>query len=158
MKNNIRYFVIIAFLGLLAGANSLSKVSNELSSEALTILDNDLSQALSLSRQSLVADPSNAYSWAVGGKILMKQEKNKQAFSYFERSLSINPFLKEGLYWGGEVDVYLEDIESAEKKLNTLINSCSDCNESEMLKNAINSYKKQQLENKVNMKEKEPNG
>ena len=88
----------------------------------------------------------------------MKQEKNKQAFSYFERSLSINPFLKEGLYWGGEVDVYLEDIGSAEKKLNTLINSCSDCNESKMLRNAINSYKKQQLENKVNMKEKEPNG
>lgn len=44
------------------------------------------------------------------------------------------------------------------KKLNTLINSCSDCNESEMLRNAINSYKKQQLENKVIMKEKEPNG
>ena len=60
MKNNIRYFLIIAFLGLLAGANSLSKVSNELSIEALTILDNNLSQALSLSRQGLTADPSNA--------------------------------------------------------------------------------------------------
>ena len=158
MKKIKRYSIIITSFLILTGSYSLTKVSNELSLEAIMAMDDKFNQALSLSRQSLVADPSNAYAWAVGGKILMKQEKNKQAFNYFERSLSINPFLKEGLYWGAEVDIFLEDIESAEKKLNILINSCSGCDELEMLKQSINAYKKQQLENKVNKEEKELNG
>ena len=56
----------------------MTEISMELSSEALIVMDDNLNQALSLSRQSLVADPSSAYAWAVGGRILMKSEKNKR--------------------------------------------------------------------------------
>ena len=84
---------------MLTGAYSLSEVSNKLSNEALVTLESDYKEALSLSRQGLTADPSNAFAWAVGGRVLMKEGKNEESQSYFVRSLSLNPTLKEGLYW-----------------------------------------------------------
>ena len=61
-------------------------VSNKLSREALEALKNDDIEALSLSKQSLVADPSNAFAWAVFGKILLKNGKVQESLNYFERS------------------------------------------------------------------------
>ena len=145
MINYKRYFILILSFLLFTGAYSLIDVSNKLSKEALEALKNDSIEALSLSKQSLVADPSNAFAWAVFGKILMKTGKAQESINYFERSLSINPFLKEGLYWAAESDIALKDINSAEKKLNILINSCSNCGESEILKQLIESFKKQEL-------------
>ena len=130
----------------------------ELSSDALIAMDDNLNKALSLSRQSLVADPSNAYAWAIGGRILMKSEKNKEAFSYFERSLSINPILKEALYWSAEIDILFKDIISAEKKLDILKKSCSECGESETLEQSIIAEKKRHIDDSVIMDEKKPNG
>ena len=144
MINYKRYFILILSFLLFTGAYSLIDVSNKLSKEALEALKNDSIEALSLSKQSLVADPSNAFAWAVFGKILMKTGKAQESINYFERSLSINPFLKEGLYWAAESDIALKDINSAEKKLNILINSCSNCSESEILKQLIESFKKQE--------------
>lgn len=143
--NYKRYLIVILSFVLLTGAYSLIDVSNKLSREALEALKNDNIEALSLSKQSLVADPSNAFAWAVFGKILLKNGKVKESLNYFERSLSLNSFLKEGLYWAAEADIELKDINSAEKKLNILINSCSNCSESEMLKQLIESFKKQEL-------------
>ena len=143
--NYKRYLIVILSFVLLTGAYSLIGVSNKLSREALEALKNDNIEALSLSKQSLVADPSNAFAWAVFGKVLMKNGKVQESLNYFERSLSLNSFLKEGLYWAAEADIALKDINSAEKKLNILINSCSNCSESEMLKQLIESFKKQEL-------------
>ena len=143
--NYKRYLIVILSFVLLTGAYSLIDVSNKLSREALEALKNDNIEALSLSKQSLVADPSNAFAWAVFGKILLKNGKVKESLNYFERSLSLNSSLKEGLYWAAEADIELKDINSAEKKLNILINSCSNCSESEMLKQLIESFKKQEL-------------
>ena len=143
--NYKRYLIVILSFVLLTGAYSLIDVSNKLSREALEALKNDNIEALSLSKQSLVADPSNAFAWAVFGKILLKNGKVKESLNYFERSLSLNSFLKEGLYWAAEADIVLKDINSAEKKLNILINSCSNCSESEVLKQLIESFKKQEL-------------
>ena len=143
--NYKRYLIVILSFVLLTGAYSLIDVSNKLSREALEALKNDNIEALSLSKQSLVADPSNAFAWAVFGKVLMKNGKVQESLNYFERSLLLNSFLKEGLYWAAEADLVLKDINSAEKKLNILINSCSNCSESEMLKQLIESFKKQEL-------------
>ena len=143
--NYKRYLIVILSFVLLTGAYSLIDVSNKLSREALEALKNDSVEALSLSKQSLAADPSNALAWAVYGKILMKNDKEQESLNYFERSLSLNPFLKEGLYWAAEANIVLKDINSAEKKLNILINSCSNCIESEMLKQLVESFKKQEL-------------
>ena len=143
--NYKRYLIVILSFVLLTGAYSLIDVSNKLSREALEALKSDDIEALSLSKQSLVADPSNAFAWAVFGKVLMKNGKVQESLNYFERSLSLNSFLKEGLYWAAEADIALKDINSAEKKLNILINSCSNCSESEMLKQLIESFKKQEL-------------
>jgi uncharacterized protein YoxC len=93
----------------------------------------------------------------VGGRVLMKEGKNEESQSYFVRSLSLNPILKEGLYWGAEVDILLKDINGAEKKLDTLINSCSDCSESEMLRQSIESLKNQELSVKNIKEENKPN-
>lgn len=142
---------------MLTGAYSLSEVSNKLSNEALVTLESDYKEALSLSRQGLTADPSNAFAWAVGGRVLMKEGKNEESQSYFVRSLSLNPILKEGLYWGAEVDILLKDINGAEKKLDTLINLCSDCSESEMLRQSIESFKNEELSVKNIKEENKPN-
>jgi len=158
LKKIKRYFLIIVSFLLLTGSQSMTEISMDLSSEALIVMDDNLNQALSLSRQSLVADPSNAYAWAVGGRILMKSEKNKEAFSYFERSLSINPLLKEALYWSAEIDILFKDIVNAEKKLDVLKNSCSECGESEILEQSIVSFKKRLLDDGVTTDEKKPNG
>ena len=88
----------------------------------------------------------------------MKSEKNKEAFSYFERSLSISPILKEALYWSAEIDILFKDIVNAEKKLDALKNSCSECGESEILEQSIVSFKKRQLDDGVTTDEKKPNG
>ena len=88
----------------------------------------------------------------------MKSEKNKEAFSYFERSLFINPILKEALYWGAEIDILFKDIINAEKKLDVLKNSCSECGESETLEQSIASLKKRQLDDNIIADEKNPNG
>jgi len=88
----------------------------------------------------------------------MKSEKNKEAFSYFERSLSINPILKEALYWGAEIDILFKDIINAKKKLDVLKNSCSECGESETLKQLIVSFEKRQLDDSVTKDEEKPNG
>jgi len=55
------------------------------------------------------------------------------------------------------VDILLKDINGAEKKLDTLINSCSDCSESEMLRQSIESFKNQELSVKNIKEENKPN-
>ena len=88
----------------------------------------------------------------------MKDKKNKEAFNYFERSLSINPILKEALYWGAEIDIFFKDINNAQKKLDVLKNSCSECDESETLEQSIATFKKRQLDDNIITDEKNPNG
>jgi len=158
LKKNSKYFLLSLSLLLLTGALSLNKLSNDLSREALTLLSENNNEAILLSRQSVTSDPSNSYAWAVAGKVLLELDRGNEALSYFKKSLSLNPLLKEGLYWGAQADILLADISSAEEKLNILIRSCLSCNESEVLKDSLRSYKKKQLKNNVIKLEKEPNG
>ena len=158
MKKNSKYFLLSLSLLLLTGALSLNKLSNDLSREALVLLLENNNEAILLSRQSVASDPSNSYAWAVAGKVLLEFGKGNESLSYFEKSLSLNPLLKEGLYWGAQADILLADVSSAEEKLNILIRSCSGCNESKILEDSLKSYKEKQLNNNVIKVEKEPNG
>lgn len=158
MKKNNKYFLLFLSLLLLTGALSLNKLSNDLSSEALALLSENNNEALLLSRQSVTSDPSNSYAWAVAGKVLLEIDRGNEALNYFKKSLSLNPLLKESLYWGAQADILLDDVSSAEEKLNILIKSCLGCDESKALKDLLKSYKKKQLKNNVIKVEKEPNG
>ena len=141
---NIRKFIVFfsLFIFILSGQTSLNQISNKISNNALVIYETDKEEAISLSRQALVADPSNAYAWAVAGNILRKNKKFDEAESFFQKSLDLNPLLKEGLYWGAKNNISLNNIDEANQKLETLINICSKCNESVMLKLSLDDKKK----------------
>jgi tetratricopeptide (TPR) repeat protein len=138
----------------LTGQTSLNQLSNDISNNALLIYETDKDDALLLSRQALVADPSNAYAWAVAGNILRKNKGYKEAENFFKKSLELNPLLKEGLYWGAENNISLDQLDEANRKLKILINSCSGCNESVMLKLSLDKKKAQTNSNDVSTKDK----
>ena len=151
---NIRKFTVFfsLFIFILSGQTSLNQISNEISNNALVIYETDKKEAISLSRQALVADPSNAYAWAVAGNILRKNKKFDEAESFFQKSLELNPLLKEGLYWGAKNNISLNNIDEANQKLEILINICSECNESVMLKLSLDD-KKEKISGNIPKKE-----
>ncbi len=142
------------FTLILSGQTSLNQISNDISNNALLIYETDKDEAILLSRQALVADPSNAYAWAVAGNILRKNKEFKEAENFLKRSLELNPLLKEGLYWGAENNISLDQLDEANQKLKILINSCSGCNESVMLKLSLDKKKAQNNSNDVSIKDK----
>jgi len=152
---NIRKFTVFFsfFIFILSGQTSLNQISNKISNNALVINETDKEEAISLSRQALVADPSNAYAWAVAGNILRKNKKFDEAESFFQKSLELNPLLKEGLYWGAKNNISLNNIDEANQKLEILINICSECNESVMLKLSLDD-KKKKISGNIPKKEK----
>ena len=151
---NIRKFIVFFsfFIFILSGQTSLNQISNKISNNALIIYETDKEEAISLSRQALVADPSNAYAWAVAGNILRKNKKFDEAESFFQKSLDLNPLLKEGLYWGAKNNISLNNIDEANQKLEILINICSECNESVMLKLSLDD-KKEKIRGNIPKKE-----
>ena len=151
---NIRKFTVFFsfFIFILSGQTSLNQISNKISNNALVIYETDKKEAISLSRQALVADPSNAYAWAVAGNILRKNKKFDEAESFFQKSLDLNPLLKEGLYWGAKNNISLNNIDEANQKLEILINICSECNESVMLKLSLDD-KKEKISGNIPKKE-----
>lgn len=151
---NIRKFIVFFsfFIFILSGQTSLNQISNKISNNALIIYETDKEEAISLSRQALVADPSNAYAWAVAGNILRKNKKFDEAESFFQKSLELNPLLKEGLYWGAKNNISLNNIDEANQKLEILINICSECNESVMLKLSLDD-KKEKISGNIPKKE-----
>ena len=151
---NIRKFTVFFsfFIFILSGQTSLNQISNKISNNALVIYETDKKEAISLSRQALVADPSNAYAWAVAGNILRKNKKFDEAESFFQKSLDLNPLLKEGLYWGAKNNISLNNIDEANQKLKILINICSECDESIMLKLSLDD-KKEKIRGNIPKKE-----
>jgi len=151
---NIRKFTVFFsfFIFILSGQTSLNQISNKISNNALVIYETDKEEAISLSRQALVADPSNAYAWAVAGNILRKNKKFDEAESFFQKSLDLNPLLKEGLYWGAKNNISLNNIDEANQKLKILINICSECDESIMLKLSLDD-KKEKIRGNIPKKE-----
>ena len=151
---NIRKFTVFFsfFIFILSGQTSLNQISNKISNNALVIYETDKKEAISLSRQALVADPSNAYAWAVAGNILRKNKKFDEAESFFQKSLELNPLLKEGLYWGAKNNISLNNIDEANQKLKILINICSECDESIMLKLSLDD-KKEKISGNIPKKE-----
>jgi len=151
---NIRKFTVFFsfFIFILSGQTSLNQISNKISNNALIIYETDKEEAISLSRQALVADPSNAYAWAVAGNILRKNKKFDEAESFFQKSLDLNPLLKEGLYWGAKNNISLNNIDEANQKLKILINICSECDESIMLKLSLDD-KKEKIRGNIPKKE-----
>ena len=151
---NIRKFIVFfsLFIFILSGQTSLNQISNKISNNALVIYETDKKEAISLSRQALVANPSNAYAWAVAGNILRKNKKFDEAESFFQKSLELNPLLKEGLYWGAKNNISLNNIDEANQKLEILIKICSECNESVMLKLSLDD-KKEKISGNIPKKE-----
>ena len=73
------------FTFILSGQTSLNQISNDISNNALLIYETDKDEAILLSRQALVADPSNAYAWAVAGNILRNSQQFKEADNFFKK-------------------------------------------------------------------------
>jgi len=153
--NIIKLSLFLSFFTfILSGQTSLNQISNDISNNALLIYETDKEEAILLSRQALVADPSNAYAWAVAGNILRKNNEFKKAENFFKKSLELNPLLKDGLYWSAENNISLDQLDEANQKLKILINSCSGCNESVMLKLSLDKKKAQTNSNDVSTKDK----
>ena len=147
------FFLITFFVIILSGQISLNQTSNNISDKALIIFDTDTELSILLSRQALVADPANSYAWAVAGNILRKNKRYNEAESYFKKSLEINPFLKEGLYWSAENNISLNNFDDAKEKLAILKNSCSGCNELKMLQSSLSQKEQQAYQNSISKNE-----
>ena len=147
------FFLITFFVIILSGQISLNQTSNNISDKALIIFDTDTELSILLSRQALVADPANSYAWAVAGNILRKNKRYNEAESYFKKSLEINPFLKEGLYWSAENNISLNNFDDAREKLAILKSSCSGCNELKMLQSSLNQKEQQAYQNSISKNE-----
>ena len=147
------FFLITFFVIILSGQISLNQTSNNISDKALIIFDTDTELSILLSRQALVADPANSYAWAVAGNILRKNKRYNEAESYFKKSLEINPFLKEGLYWSAENNISLNNFDDAREKLAILKSSCSGCNELKMLQLSLNQKEQQAYQNSISKNE-----
>ena len=82
LEVKLEYYKTLFFLSfftfILSGQTSLNQISNDISNNALLIYETDKDEAILLSRQALVADPSNAYAWAVAGNILRKNKEFKK--------------------------------------------------------------------------------
>ena len=147
------FFLITFFVIILSGQISLNQTSNNISDKALIIFDADKELSILLSRQALVADPANSYAWAVAGNILRKNKRYNEAESYFKKSLEINPFLKEGLYWSAENNISLNNFDDAREKLAILKSSCSGCNELKMLQSSLSQKEQQAYQNSISKNE-----
>ena len=147
------FFLITFFVIILSGQISLNQTSNNISDKALIIFDTDTELSILLSRQALVADPGNSYAWAVAGNILRKNKRYNEAESYFKKSLEINPFLKEGLYWSAENNISLNNFDDAKEKLAILKNSCSGCNELKMLQSSLSQKEQKAYQNSISKNE-----
>ena len=147
------FFLTTFFVIILSGQISLNQTSNNISDKALIIFDTDTELSILLSRQALVADPGNSYAWAVAGNILRKNKRYNEAESYFKKSLEINPFLKEGLYWSAENNISLNNFDDAKEKLVILKSSCSGCNELKMLQSSLNQKEQQAYQNSISKNE-----
>ena len=153
--NIIKLSLLLSFFTfILSGQTSLNQISIDISNNALLIYETDKDEAILLSRQALVADPSNAYAWAVAGNISRKNKEFKKAENFFKKSLELNPLLKEGLYWSAENNISLDQLDEANQKLKILINSCSGCNESVMLKLSIDKEKEKNNSSNISTKDK----
>ena len=83
--NIIKLPIFLCFFTLiLSGQTSLNQISIDISNNALLIYETDKEEAILLSRQALVADPSNAYAWAVAGNILRKNKQFKAAENFLK--------------------------------------------------------------------------
>ena len=147
------FFLITFFVIILSGQISLNQTSNKISDKALIVFDTDTELSILLSRQALVADPANSYAWAVAGNILRKNKRYNEAVSYFKKSLEINPFLKEGLYWSAENNISLNNFDDAKEKLEILKSSCSGCNELKMLQSFLSQKEQQAYQNSISKNE-----
>ena len=147
------FFLTTFFVIILSGQISLNQTSNNISDKALIIFDADTELSILLSRQALVADPANSYAWAVAGNILRKNKRYNEAESYFKKSLEINPFLKEGLYWSAENNISLNNFDDAREKLAILKSSCSGCNELKMLQSSLSQKEQQAYQNSISKNE-----
>ena len=147
------FFLTTFFVIILSGQISLNQTSNNISDKALIIFDAVKELSILLSRQALVADPANSYAWAVAGNILRKNKRYNEAESYFKKSLEINPFLKEGLYWSAENNISLNNFDDAKEKLAILKSSCSGCNELKMLQSSLSQKEQQAYQNSISKNE-----
>ena len=90
---------IIIFLGILLSpllVNASNKsLSNDLAVEAIKIAEKDMTSAVFLIQQSVVADPKNAKAWAIAGKIYLLNEDITSAERFYKKAKALGPFLKD---------------------------------------------------------------
>ena len=70
-------------------------LSNSLSEEALQESKRDISAAILLIQQSVVADPNNAKAWTIAGQIYLLNEDISSAERFYNKAKKINPDLED---------------------------------------------------------------
>ena len=70
-------------------------LSNTLSEEALQKSKSDISAAVLLVQQSVVADPNNAKAWIIAGQIYLLNEDISSAERFYNKAKKINPDLDD---------------------------------------------------------------
>ena len=105
-KMNLRrkYILFFFVLFFLPALSDLKTLSEDLSEKALKESGVNIELALSLSQQSLVANPKNAKAWAIGGKIYLLMDDISAAERFLEKAKILDSSLSET----AELDALIE--------------------------------------------------
>jgi len=100
-RKYILFFFVLFFLPALSDLKTLSE---DLSEKALKESEVNIELALSLSQQSLVANPKNAQAWVIGGKIYLLMDDISAAERFLEKAKILDSSLSET----AELDALIE--------------------------------------------------
>ena len=108
-RKYILFFFVLFFLPAL---NDLTTLSEYLSEKALKESEANIELALSLSQQSLVANPKNAKAWVIGGKIYLLMDDISAAERFLEKAKILDSSLSET----AELDALIEKKKEKEEE------------------------------------------
>ena len=108
-RKYILFFFVLFFLPALSDLKTLSE---DLSEKALKESEVNIELALSLSQQSLVANPKNALAWVIGGKIYLLMDDISAAERFLEKAKILDSSLSET----AELDALIEKKKEKEEE------------------------------------------
>ena len=139
MKSKIINIAIyIFFLPLVAHASSISDDLAKLGEQYLE--KSDYEKAKFYLEQSMVSDPLNVRAYTTLALVYKADTDYEKAKKYYEISLTIEPTNVQNLLAVGELEMILENVESAEDYLRKIEELCTnDCEEYKKLKYFIDN-------------------
>ena len=107
--------------------------------------EDDISEAISLLEQALIADPADPHVRFWLGRGYWRNDETRKAQRAFDQAIAIEPSLQDALYWGGRADLRMEDRDAAEEKHALLERLCDACAQAQELRAELDRPEEEQF-------------